>query len=247
MPIASEWAGVFLSRLQTRGQTFIDCQKWALVLTQDPQDHVGILEFLSYELHLAMQQGQWAEALLNQYGRSLVRYAASIIRDQNAAIEVVQNVFGEIQQLSYSDIEGLIPGYLYRECRSQALEVLNRRKSSGKTDGVEPVPNWDDITLSGSDDDRYIRKMYNEIGRLSPRQQETLRLKFSDGLSFHEIANIIGASPHIVSVTIAEAVHRLRDAMKAQTEPAVAPKPAAKAVGKVVGKVAAKGKNGAGR
>jgi RNA polymerase sigma-70 factor (ECF subfamily) len=62
-------------------------------------------------------------------------------------------------------------------------------------------------------------RVLEAIESLSDAEQEVLRLKFQDGLKYHEIANVTGRTTNYVGVLIHTAIKKLRAQLQAD-EPA---------------------------
>lgn len=56
-------------------------------------------------------------------------------------------------------------------------------------------------------------ELADRIDKLSPRQREILRLRFSGGMSYREISEVTGASVAAVGVHLHQAMFRLRQSL----------------------------------
>ena len=72
------------------------------------------------------------DAVFREWYPALVRVAASLVRDQDAAEEVAQDVMHELWRRRQVLDDGLsIRAYLLRSVRNRALNHLRHRRSSG--------------------------------------------------------------------------------------------------------------------
>lgn len=161
-----------------------------------------------------MDQSQWIEFLINRHSQPLVRYVTSILKDKEAAKEIVQECFLTLLEQNRDDVRDYIQAWLFRECRNRAIDLWRKRRR------LEPLPENHDELLSFADADPFrdlelqqdVLRLRGEIGKLPARHQEILWLKYKDGLSYKEIGEVIGISPSNVGFILFEAVKSLREA-----------------------------------
>ena len=168
---------------------------------------------------MAVDRAQWIEQLMLRFSKSLIRYAAGILKDQEAAKEVVQECFMNLLDENPDRFEGdHVRAWLFRECRNRSIDVWRkRRKLEPMTEAHEEALSFQ-IGESGAGDPlreletrRGVSGLKEEMRKLSPRHQEALWLKYNDGLSYKEIAEVMRLTPTNVGYILHEAVSRLRD------------------------------------
>ncbi len=159
-----------------------------------------------------LDQSQSIESLIRRYSKSLIRYAASILKNSEAAKEIVQDCFLKVIEHPPENFSENIKGWLYRECRNRAIDSWRKSRK------VEPLDQELEDTLCFSDPDplqsletsQSVDTLKREIQKLSSRHQEILFLKYNDGLSYKEISAVLNISVTNVGFILYEAVRTLR-------------------------------------
>ena len=155
---------------------------------------------------------QELEALYNAHADALLRYSVSATANLEFARESVQEVFlryAEFRQCDPPPPTALV--WLLRELRSyigrrsrdnerQIPENLTQRQQA------DPAPSPEALALV-DEAKRIIDKL------AAPRELECFLLR-SEGLSYQEIANMMGISVGTVGATLARAVRKLEQAMQ---------------------------------
>lgn len=159
-----------------------------------------------------MDQGQNLESLIKKYSKPLVRYATGILKDAEAAKEVVQECFLKVLQQNQNDIK--IPGWLYREVRNRSIDIWRkRRKSEPLKEEMENQLSSDHPNpLEGLEARQNMEYLLKQISRLSTRDQEVLRLKYGEGLTYQQIAEVMNLTATNVGFILFQAVKTIREA-----------------------------------
>lgn len=164
-----------------------------------------------------LQRIRWA---MDQYQSRLIRFATGITGDAESARDVVQDTFLRLCREDLDAVGDHLPAWLFRVCRNRALDV---RKKEGPLQRLDEVANatpdeGDDPhdRLEKSDD---ARRVLAALGELPAAQQEVLRLRFQEELSYKEISSVTGHSVGNVGFLIHTGLKRLRRRL----EPAAAP------------------------
>ena len=153
---------------------------------------------------------QWVERALVEYECRLLRYAQRFVGRDRAA-DVVQETFLKLCRETAPAVNGSLAPWLYTVCRNVALDLL--RKESRMTATLEiqvsqPARESPDSTAEVRDG---AGRILQELATLSPNQQECVRLKFQDGMSYAEIASITGLSVSNVGFQLHAALKALRE------------------------------------
>lgn len=137
---------------------------------------------------------RWMTELVNRWERPLIDYARRWLRTDAAARDVVQETFlraWRAPNLEAGPVERA-RAFLYTVTRNACVDQLRLRK-----DG-EGVPDFAPRALTDPHEklDRRERagRVLAKLAGLPARQQELLRLKLVDGLSYREIAGVTGLS-----------------------------------------------------
>jgi len=163
------------------------------------------------------EHAAWIREALDQYERPLVRYARSITGDVERARDVVQETFLKLCKADRAQVDGHLAAWLYTVTRNGALSVVRKE---GRMDTLS------DAQAAGLPDATagpHERAAANEtnarvvalLARLPEEQREACRLKFQDGLSYREIAQVMEVSLGKVSKLVTAALATLRKELTA--------------------------------
>ena len=154
----------------------------------------------------------WVKAAMDVYEAPLIRYASRVLDDRDLARDVVQDTFLRLCRAEPEAVQSHLAQWLYTVCRNRAFEVLRKDKrmqplsdthlAVSPADGDGPA-----ATLSATDDRRTARDL---LATLPDRQQEVIRLKFHDGLSYREISAVTGLSETNVGYLIHMGIKAMR-------------------------------------
>jgi RNA polymerase sigma factor (sigma-70 family) len=143
------------------------------------------------------------EVALELYERPLLRYATRLLGNVEEARDVVQDTFLRLCQEDQARLDGHLPQWLFRVCRNRAFDVRKRR---GRRPNLEDVPELEPSRppsparlLEGNE---ALDAVSAVIATLPESQQEALRLKFQEGLSYEEISGITGLTTNHVAVLV---------------------------------------------
>ena len=134
-------------------------------------------------------------AIFEEYHLRICRYLCSLVNDLDLAEDLAQQTFvNAYQALARSAPPGNLSAWLYAIATNTALSALRRRKV------IEWLPFWghagaakaparDQETLLGQRE-----LVCQALGKLPKRDVACLLLRFEQGLSYAEIAEILGTS-----------------------------------------------------
>ncbi len=149
-------------------------------------------------------ESQWIVDALNQYEGALIRYAAWLLRDSEAAREVVQETFLRLCREQPSRVRGFLPQWLFTVCRNLAFDIRKREACMTPLEDAE----------IGVDSDAEQREAAVEIFRLvdnlPKNQREVVYLKFQCDLSYKEISEITKLSVSNVGFLLHTALTEIR-------------------------------------
>ena len=152
--------------------------------------------------------------LVDRYERPLLAYAARMLHgDWQGAQDAVQETFLRLCREDPDKIESRVAAWLFSVCRSRVVD-MQRTNHSTPIDAAQvvvadPAPDAADLA-SDAEDKVLLSKL---VDKLSPRQQEVLRLRLQAGLSYREIAEVTGLTVSNVGFHLHEAVRNLRDTL----------------------------------
>ena len=157
---------------------------------------------------------------LDQYQGRLIRFAARITGDLESARDVVQDTFLRLCAQDLDAIGDHLPAWLFKVCRNRALDI--KRKEGP----LEPLDNTSNgpVHRAGIDPERLLeqsdaaRLALAAIAELPAAQQEVLRLRFQEELSYKEISAVTRHSVGSVGFLIHTGLQRVRRRLRADSD-----------------------------
>lgn len=163
-----------------------------------------------------MTQSQRAalEAALDRFEAPLVRYAASILGDEARARDAVQETFLKLWRQPPAELTGeALAPWLFTVCRNLAFDVLRKEQRMVHLSPDAPIAADDTRTAREEATREGMSTILDALSSLPESQQEVIRLKFQNGLSYKDISRITGHSVSNVGVLIHNGVKALRKAL----------------------------------
>ena len=151
----------------------------------------------------------------------LRRYAHTLLGDAEAARDVVQDVLVRIHDRGRPEPRADRPAaYLFAAVRNRCTDHLRKEKrvrplSHDTGEHMRLVGHEPDPAASATTGDSSAVAVA-ELENLPPAQREVLRLKFSGGLSYAEIADVTGKTANNVGVLCHLGLKSLRAALLAK-------------------------------
>jgi len=160
-------------------------------------------------------RGQLVREALTLYERPLVRYAQHLVGDLDRARDVVQDTF---LKLCSHDLDGSADHtgpWLFAVCRNRALDVLRKenRMNALEEVGTEVLESRDPPPDEMFDQNERTENVLDALDHLPEKQQEVIRLKFQEDLSYKEISQVTGYSTSNVGFLIHTGIQTLRSQM----------------------------------
>lgn len=149
------------------------------------------------------------QAAIERHQAALLRYVTRLIGgDAAKAADAVQGAFARMKELPPEETAENTAEWLFATCRQRTLDVLRREgritrfeSGGGQAAGAE-------AGAVAEAEEPHVT-MQRLIARLTPKQQEVVRLRFQNGFSHKEIARITELTAFNVGVLIHNAVARL--------------------------------------
>ena len=151
---------------------------------------------------------EWLVQAVARHERALVRYAASITRDVEAARDVAQEAFLRLARAGPEKVDGHLREWLFTVTRRRALDV--KRKEGRMRPLTEPNARTRPEPAGGPDPAQTAQareaqgQLALALAALPGDQQEVLRLKFQEGMSYREIGRVtartVGSVGHLIHV-----------------------------------------------
>lgn len=153
-----------------------------------------------------------ADLLESTYREPLVRFCRNYLLRAEDAEDAVQDVFCKV--LAADDLPDNFRAWLYRIARNHCLNLVRNHR---RRKDLSPLPSSDDMDadLTG----QLTRMLRVELGAkvraalrtLPEPTQEALRLRYVDGLSRGEIAEVLELRESVVKSRLFEGLKRIRE------------------------------------
>ncbi len=162
---------------------------------------------------LPLSPDDWMRGVVRRYEAPLIQYAARITGCRDRARDAVQETFLRLGRLPPGSLEGDPARWLFTVCRTRALDIC--RKENRMTYLDQPASEAEPSAEPGPAD-QLVRKeaagfLLQILEKLPPRQQEVIQLKFQNGLSYQQIADVTHLSVSNVGFLIHRGLKALRE------------------------------------
>lgn len=162
---------------------------------------------------------------LARFEAPLVRFARRLVGNAETARDIAQDCFLRLCQQRELPPEARVAPWLFRVCRNRSIDHLRKNGRMPNVNGtpiLELAPAKEAASthraVERGDEADHLRTL---LGELTARQQELVRLKFQDALSYREIAELTGLSVSNVGFILHTALKTLRArATRRQIQPA---------------------------
>ena len=161
-----------------------------------------------------------------RYSDELFRHSAMRISDRERALELTQDAFmrtwdyvrkgGQVRELRpflYQTLRNLIIDE-YRKAKTHSLEAMVEDTEGATLDAL--MPSDDTNTLEAAMDRFDARKALGAVDELPELYKEVLLLRYVEGLSPKEMAEILNETENVVSVRIHRGLKKLREILEAK-------------------------------
>lgn len=154
------------------------------------------------------------DRLVDRYERPLLAYASRMLGgDWQGAQDAVQETFLRLCREDHAKIESRVAAWLFSVCRSRVIDMQRTNHATpidaSQVTVADPTPDVSEVACE-AEEKVHLDQL---VEKLSPRQQEVLRLRLQAGLSYREIAEVTGLTVGNVGFHLHEAVRNLRDSL----------------------------------
>ncbi|MEM8567578.1 MAG: RNA polymerase sigma-70 factor [Bacteroidota bacterium] len=149
--------------------------------------------------------------IFEKYYNPLCNYAASIIKDSNAAEDLVQRLFVQLWEKQMLHKVENKPKYLIRSTKFKCIDYLRSRKIHSLPLESIPEPVAEEIHL---EEDDIIPLLHFFASSLPPKTKQVFLLSRIDGYSNQEIAEELNISVKTVENQMTRALKHLRKILK---------------------------------
>jgi len=159
---------------------------------------------------------QWIQQVLDEHEGPLLRYAYRLCGDLETARDAVQDTFMKLCREDRDKVQNYLVKWLFTVCRNRLFEIHRKEKK------MHALTDWElnDTCDHGTSPDRQVEinddvyTLKDLMKTLPPREQEVIRLKFQNGLSYKEISEITQMSVSHVGVLLHSTIKKLRTGFK---------------------------------
>lgn len=158
----------------------------------------------------------WLRDVIARTRPRLTRFAARLLgRDRGE--DAVQDAFAKLCEADRRDLEGREAEWLFTVCRHRAVDLRRQDRVRARADAPadEAAVRPDDALALA----RTLQRLRALVDALPRRQQEAVRLRFDEGLSYEEIHARTGWSVSYVGWLLHVVMRALREGMEAHDGP----------------------------
>jgi RNA polymerase sigma factor (sigma-70 family) len=161
----------------------------------------------------------WLDAIYQEYGSSLYRYALALTCVVEDAQDAVQDIFARISRdrkrfLEVKDVKA----YLFSSTRNAAYSILRRRMRVAFLNDMLCADIAAVVAPTVKPTSVTIMLVRDILAELSIEQREVVVLKILNQMTFKEIASTVKASVNTVAARYRYAVIKLRKSLEAAAE-----------------------------
>jgi RNA polymerase sigma-70 factor (ECF subfamily) len=154
------------------------------------------------------------DGLFRTWYASLVRLSERMLRDGDAAEEVVQDVMLEFwRRRETLDVHTSVQAYLFQSTRNRSLNRLRHGRVERREEfDADTLPSRADAD-SGAVEREMEVALRAAIASLPPRCRQVFELNRIQGLKYAEVADVLGVSVKAVEAQMGRALRTLREKM----------------------------------
>jgi RNA polymerase sigma-70 factor, ECF subfamily len=177
-----------------------------------PYKTAGIMEHSEWFQRITQDDHEAFKAVFHSFYPQLCSFIRRFVPSSEVAQELVQNVFEKLWMKRHEiEIHTSLKAYLYRGVRNQAIDYIKHRKVVQKW---EEDPASHEFTPKLIDEEYHRKELLaaveNAIQTLPERRRIIFTLHWSEGLTYSEIADVLGLSVKTVEAQMGNALKTLR-------------------------------------
>lgn len=182
----------------------------------DPTGAEGPLDDRALLLRIRAGDSSALDGLVDRYWTPLVSYAARLLGSWDAAEDVAQGTFVRIWERRHDwESDGSVSALLYRITRNQGLDEIKRRERAAARSRARDQAARRVATPSEQLEVAELEAAFEAtLAALAERRREVFILARAHGLSYREIAEVMGIAPQTVANHLSAALAELRQALE---------------------------------
>ena len=155
---------------------------------------------------------------LVEFESALIGYAASIVKDEDRAKDVVQDTFIKLYEQDPEKVKGSLKAWLFTVCRNRCFDIIRKEKRmiNVKDDQLTVIRDAGDDPSRAAERADEHSNVIKFLDRLPDNQREVIRLKFEGDMSYKEISQVTQLSVSNVGFLIHAGIKRLRGLLSDQ-------------------------------
>jgi len=165
------------------------------------------------------------ETIFRAYYPELLRFASALLRRKDNAADVVHDVFAAIiKHPEQWHVTSSVRAYLFRATRNRVLTVHRHtsreeariaRMAATEDDALRIGSTSEDSARRGDVDPEVLEKAVEQaLAELSPALRQIVALRWEHGLSFAEVAEVVGTSDVAARKQASRALAMLRQKVR---------------------------------
>jgi len=161
---------------------------------------------------------EWVLAALRKHEGPLLRYAASLAGETRAQ-DIVQDAFLRLCSQPAESVRDHLAAWLFTVCRNRALELRRAdRRLSPIEENDDVIESPDSGPIAKLERAQSLSRIGLAMAALPRKQCEVLRLKVEAGLSYKDIAEVMGLTVSNVGFILHTAIARVREGLAEQEQ-----------------------------
>jgi RNA polymerase sigma-70 factor (ECF subfamily) len=151
------------------------------------------------------------ETLFNEYFPKISRFVALRVESRVVAEDLTADIFVKVWETLRENQEvASFSNWLYTVARNKIIDHYRTKKSYSDLFELENLLEYEDNIVEAIDLTIASKKFLQVLDRLSPDQQQVIRLKFLEDLDNEEIAVIMDKTPGTIRVIQHRAISELK-------------------------------------
>lgn len=149
--------------------------------------------------------------LFDAYYRKLVIFADSFLLNTAAAEDIIQSIFADVWQSGvWKNSSISIQSYLYTAVKNRCLNEI-RNRNVKDTHHLQYVHAMLNVWENDESDDALLEELKKCVAALPAQVRLTIELRYFEGKSVTETANILQVSPNTIKTQIKRGRANLRE------------------------------------
>ncbi|MDA1229601.1 MAG: sigma-70 family RNA polymerase sigma factor [Planctomycetota bacterium] len=162
-------------------------------------------------------QAELIQQALEQFESPLIRYALRLTGNLDRARDVVQDTFLKLCRQPVDGFDGNLARWLFTVCRNGAFDLQRKERRMTTAAELSEQPSLmqesPESTAMTRDSAENVFRM---LDQLPDNQQEVVRLKFQNDMTYQEIADATGLTVTNVGFLLHTALKRLRELLQSE-------------------------------